>query len=242
MRKAMLFAVTEHTLLHVGEIREITSMVVRRDVVVKTPNHKIGAAVIVAGRIITALSLVKDFSLVDVWFAQNRKTLAVVSAKDEDNNLARLELYDEGGGGNFSFKSFSSEVERENPTRAGSPRAIGDPLFVATNRTGFPSVRVAGMMYNTILCESKRDTWRIRPDEPRGLVGSGVWNEDGEFMGLSIGERVAPPEQFLAAARKWILKDRSKRGDKNTEIESESDSPRVYGIHAEEVLNFAESG
>ncbi|GEM_PF-2253928 len=239
MKKTMLFAVTEDTLLHVGEVRQVAGMVVRRTLVVKTPDHKIGAAVILAGRIITALSLVRGFSLVNVWFDQGRRTVAVVAAMDEDDNLARLELYDPDINHYLSFQSFARELETENPTRAGGPRAIGDPLLVATNRTGFPSVRVAGMMYNTVLCERRQGEWKIRPNEPRGLIGSGVWSEEGDFMGLAVGQRIAPPEKFLAAARKWVHKEKKRKGE-NAPAESE-EYPRVYGLPAETVLDFAET-
>ena len=137
---------------------------------------------------------------------------ACVIRKDSERNLAELLPSSRALSTNHPPLISSADPE------LGTAGEIGSPLLVVDVGSGVPSVRVAGMRYVTRVGELFQQSWKINPQAPRGLIGGGVWDVDGKFMGVAIGEKVPSPFE------------QDTQPDKS-----------VYALPAEQALDFAES-
>ena len=188
--------------------------IMAREVVVKTPDM-VGSGVILGDAIITSLFLVANFSIVDITFQGSKKMPAFVTSRDQRRNLAKLRPTELETTGSL-FDLLLKKLAAQKLTPAG-PRAIGEALLVANSRSGVPKVKVAGMCYGMRVSERWENNWRIDSTAPRGLMGSGVWDDDGRFVGVSLASRIPLGE----------------RATKSVEL--------VYGAPASEVLDFTET-
>jgi len=227
MQKAFLFVSTNVEVAPEGdsELREVVQSIVRRALVVETPDF-VGAAVMIGNTIITSLFLVRNFTMVNIRFGDGDRAQAMVTAKDEKNNIAKLQeaaLIQTHGG----LRKGPHKVSRDQ-LKIAEFRDIGSPLLTTNTASGKPVVSVAGMSYVTHLCERKEEMWRIDHGSPRGIMGSGVWNESGEFLGLSIGQKIPSPFE------QSHFEDLGNLADPVQKL------PRVYALPAEAILDFAE--
>jgi hypothetical protein len=156
--------------------------------------------------------------MVGIKLSSSDEMQAVVSARDERNFLAKLEP--------VSLDSSSRNLARQNSAignehsrfNIGPVAAHGDPLFTTDGASETPIVIVAGMAYSIRVSELKEDEpnmWRFDPKLPQGLVGGGVWNLDGQFIGLSLGRKIPLVESLT--------------------------HDRLFALPAEAVMNFAET-
>jgi S1-C subfamily serine protease len=204
-----------------SELQQVVQSIVSRALVVETPDF-VGAAVMIGNTIITSLFLVRNYTLVNIRFGDGNRAQALVTARDEQNNIAKLR------------EAKVAETRGEPRKVSGDPlkiaklRDIGSPLLTTNTASGRPVVSVAGMSYVTQLCERKEEMWRIDHGSPRGIMGSGVWNNSGEFLGLSIGQKIPSPYEP------------SHFEDLGNPADSVQKFPRVYALPAEVVLDFAE--
>ncbi len=218
MNKAFLYSRTEATVTPDSStsqgIRTSVELAYDRTVIV-TAGYSTGAGAIIGDKIVTSLLLVANMQDVFVRFHQGKKMRAFVTRRDHGMNLAELVP---------ACRCLSTESRKEPLVSTSSPRigkigAIGDPLLVTDVGNGVPSVKVAGTQYVTILDELHCDLFRIKPLAPHGLIGGSIWNTDGKFMGVAIGEKIPSPYDRVDDS-----KDRS-----------------VYFLPGEEVMNFVES-
>lgn len=219
MQKAFQFVCTEHEVVpdKDSDLQPVVNAIVSRAVVVRTPDL-IGSAVIIGNAIITSIFLVRNYRTVRIYLANGEQSQAFVVAVDEQNNLARLE-------------EMTLCIHRRPPGGAlkiARCRDIGSPLLTTNTVTGRPVVKVGGMSYVTHLCGRKESEWKIDPGSPRGVMGSGVWNDEGDFVGLSLGQKI--PSAF----EQTRVDDATLLGDSTLKL------PRVYALPAEAVLDFAE--
>jgi S1-C subfamily serine protease len=176
----------------------------------------------IGNTIITSLFLVRNSTMVNIRFGDGDRAQALVTAKDEQNNIAKLQ------------ETTLAETHGEPRKTSGDQlkiaklRDIGSPLLTTNTASGRPVVNVAGMSYVTHLCERKEEMWRIDHGSPRGIMGSGVWNDSGEFLGLSIGQKIPSPFE------QSHFEDLGNLADPVQKL------PRVYALPAEAVLDFAE--
>jgi S1-C subfamily serine protease len=227
MQKAFLFVSTTVEVAPEGdiELQAVVQSIMNRALVVETPDF-VGAAVMIGNTIITSLFLVRNFTTVTLRFRDGDYAPAVVTAKDETNHLAKLE--------EATLTRTHERSRNGPPKRSGDQfkiarlRAIGSPLFTTNTASGRPVVSVAGMSYVTHLCERKAEMWRIDHGSPRGIMGSGVWNESGEFLGLSLGQKIPSPFEPSQLENSDGLAGPLQK------------LPRVYALPAEAVLDFAE--
>jgi len=223
MQKAFLFVSTNVEVAPADdcELRQVVQAIVSRALVVETPDF-VGAAVMIGNTIITSLFLVRNFTMVNLRFGDGDRVPAFVTARDEQNNLAKLREATLAGTHEESHKASGDQL------KIAGLRDIGSPLLTTNTASGRPVVSVAGMSYVTHLCERKEEMWRIDHGSPRGIMGSGVWNDSGEFLGLSIGQKIPSPFE------KSHLEDSGNLADSAQKL------PRVYALPAEAVLDFAE--
>jgi S1-C subfamily serine protease len=227
MQRAFLFVSTYVEVAPEGdsELQQIVSSIVRRALVVETPDF-IGAAVMIGNTIITSLFLVRNFTMVTIRFGNGDRAQALVTAKDEQNNIAKLQ--------EATLTETHERLCKEPYKLSGGQlktaklRDIGSPLLTTNTASGRPVVSVAGMSYVTHLCERKEEMWKIDQGSPRGIMGSGVWNDSGEFLGLSLGQKIPSPVE------------QSHFEDPNNLADPVQKLPRVYALPAEAVLDFAE--
>ncbi len=215
MNKTFLFRSTDSTVDYdrtkTSDLRDSLETALDRTVIVQTKNM-IGGGVVLGDKVITSYILVANFQEVFVRFRRGKKMIAFVTRRDSNRNLAELVPSDR----TLTSQSREHIVNSPNPT-ISKMREIGHPLIVVNVATGVPAIKVAGMLYVTIVSERFEDIWKINHFAPKGLMGGGVWNIDGEFLGISIGEKIPP-------------------------ITSQKlESPSVYALPGEEVMNFAES-
>jgi S1-C subfamily serine protease len=204
-----------------SQLRQVVQAIVSRALVVETPDF-VGAAVMIGNTIITSLFLVRNYTKVNIRFGDGDRGQALVTARDEQNNIAKLQeatLIETHGG---------PHKASGDPLKIAKLRDIGSPLLTTNTASGRPIVSVAGMSYVTHLCERKEEMWRIDHGSPRGIMGSGVWNDSGEFLGLSIGQKIPSPFE------------QSHFEDPGNPANSVQKLPRVYALPAEAVLDFAE--
>ena len=227
MQKAFLFVSTNVEVVPEGDsdLQEVVQSIVRRALVVETPDF-VGAAVMIGNTIITSLFLVRNFTMVNIRFGDGDRAQALVTAKDEKNNIAKLQ--------EAALARTHGELRKRPHNASGNQlkiaklRDIGSPLLTTNTASGMPVVSVAGMSYVTHLCERKEEMWRIDHGSPRGIMGSGVWNDSGEFLGLSIGQKIPSPFE------QSHFEDLGNLADPVQKL------PRVYALPAEAVLDFAE--
>jgi len=191
------------------DIAKIVDTITERTVMVLT-DECIGEAVIVAGKIITSLFLVRNYRMVKIALSKNISAHAVVSRRDECNNIAELKpaslLQNDP---QLRLPSGEAKINR------GLIGGHGAPLLTSNTKSGKTVVVVASMRYKINVCERREvDAWKTRSKLPTGLVGGGIWNIDGEFVGLSLATKVSY---------------------------SRIDSDMILALPAEEVLNFAET-
>ncbi len=183
-----------------------------RSVIVQTPMMT-GAGAIVGDRIVTSLLLVANFSQVSIRLPRGKKMSAFVTRKDQRRNLAELIP------SSRALSSGSREPLASSPNpKVGEVREIGNPLLVVNVESGAPSVQVAGTRYVTNLAERFEERLNIRPDAPRDLIGGGVWDICGRFVGLAIGEKIRPAHD-----------------------PTDPEFPSVYALPGGEVMEFVES-
>ena len=204
-----------------SKLQQVVQSIVSRALVVETPDF-VGAAVMIGDTIITSLFLVRHYTLVNIRYGDGDRAQALVTARDEQNNIAKL-------------REATLTETHEEPRKASGDqlkiaklRDIGSPLLTTNTASGRPIVRVAGMSYVTQLCERKEEMWRIDHGSPRGIMGSGVWNDSGEFLGLSIGQKIPSPFE------QSHFEDLGNLADPVQKL------PRVYALPAEAILDFAE--
>jgi S1-C subfamily serine protease len=223
MQKAFLFVSTNVEVAPEDdrELQHVVQSIVNRALVVETPDF-VGAAVMIGNTIITSLFLVRNFTMVNLRFGDGDCVPAFVTARDEQNNLAKLREATLAGTHGEPHKAYGDQLKI---ARLGD---IGSPLLTTNTASGRPVVSVAGMSYVTHLCERKEEMWRIDHGSPRGIMGSGVWNDSGEFLGLSIGQKIPSPFE------------QSQFEDSGNLADPVQKLPRVYALPAEAVLDFAE--
>jgi hypothetical protein len=227
MQKAFLFVSTNVEVAPEGdrELQEVVQSIMKRALVVETPDL-LGAAVMIGNTIITSLFLVRNFTMVNIHFGDGDWSPALVTAVDEKNHIAKLQ--------EAALTRTHNELRNGPPRISGDRfkiaglRDIGSPLFTTNTASGKPVVSVAGMSYVTHLCERKEEMWRIDNGSPRGIMGSGVWNDSGEFLGLSIGQKIPSPLE------------QSQLEEFDNLAGPVQKLPRVYALPAEAVLDFAE--
>jgi S1-C subfamily serine protease len=227
MQKAFLFVSSNVEVAPKAdsELQQVVQSIVSRALVVETPDF-VGAAVMIGNTIITSLFLVRNYTKVNIRFGDGDCAQALVTARDEQNNIAKLQE---------ATLTKTQGEPRTGPHKASGDRLkiaelrdIGSPLFTTNTASGKLVVSVAGMSYVTHLCERKEEMWRIDHGLPRGIMGSGVWNDSGEFLGLSIGQKIPSPFE------------QSHFEDLGHPADSVQKLPRVYALPAEAVLDFAE--
>lgn len=211
MRKAFVFVphVNEVDPSEDSDVAKTVETIIERTVMVVT-DECVGEAVVVAGKIITSLFLVRNYRMVKVILSRCRVAHATVARRDELNHIAELKP--------------ASLVQNDPHLRLPSGEAnvsrgpIGEhgaPLLTPEVRSGTTVVIVAGMRYVIKVCERREeDAWKVRQQLPAGLVGGGIWNLDGEFVGLSLATKVSYSRQ---------------------------ETDMLLALPAEEVLNFAET-
>jgi len=197
-----------------ADLLKVAGTILAHTVTVRTPEC-VGEGVAIAGTIITSLFLVRNHRMVSIS-SSGGETQAVVSDRDERNFLAKLE-------------PVSLDVSSRKPIAGGErPRfnigpiaSHGDPLFMTDASGGAPVVTVAAMTYRINLffksAEAQPNAWRFDPKLPQGIIGGGVWNTNGKFVGLSLGRKIPFNVRAL--------------GDEN----------RLFALPAEEVMEFAET-
>ncbi len=192
-----------------SDMDKITGAIIERTVTVVT-DECVGEAVVVAGKIITSLFLVRNYRMVKIILPHSRSTHAVVARRDELNNIAELKPASlMQNDPNLKLPSGESRVNR------GSISEYGSPLLTPKIRFGITVVTVAVMEYVIKICERREEeAWKVRSQLPTGLVGGGIWNLDGEFVGLSLATKVSY---------------------------SRRETDMILALPAEEVLNFAET-
>jgi S1-C subfamily serine protease len=227
MQKAFLFVSTDVEVAPDGdnELQQVVQSIVSMALVVETPDF-IGAAVMIGKTIITSLFLVRNFTMVNIRYGDGNRAQALVTAKDEKNNIAKLQ--EAALAPNHKESRKGRRKASGEQLKIARLRDIGSPLLTTNTASGRPVVSVAGMSYVTHLCERKEEMWRIDHGSPRGIMGSGVWNDSGEFLGLSIGQKIASPY------------DPSHFENPNNAGDPAQKLPRVYALPAEAVLDFAE--
>ncbi|MFA6536236.1 MAG: hypothetical protein WC250_02245 [Candidatus Paceibacterota bacterium] len=239
MREAFLFTKTDVVVAENcadQDLRRVIALAIDRTVIVKTPTV-IGSATVIADKIITSLLLVRDCEMVRVRFYQGKSVPAFVVRRNPDLNLAELLPTDRSLEVPSARKPL---VSTPNPD-LGKFGAIGDPLLVVNTEAGTHSVRDAGALYSTRVSGRFEESWKIRPKAPRGLIGGGVWDLSGRFVGLAIGEKIQPDPATLRLGHSRF-----------SELQGESDEgvkldpadcpiPSVYALRAGSVLDFAES-
>jgi hypothetical protein len=217
------------------EIRAVAKGIVAHTVVVRTPEC-LGEAVIVAGKIITSLFLVRNYAEVGIVTPYGGEMQAIVAEKDERHQMAKLEPMVMGDEGRKAVSTSGYRL-RGN---FGPIGAVGDPLFVTDTKTetnpGIPVVVIAGMTYIINVCERKEDpSWKVDPKLPAGLIGGGIWNMSGEFVGLSLARKT--PYKHLYYAPNY-----SPLGfDQDELAEGHESLTRLFAVHAETVMEFAET-
>jgi hypothetical protein len=189
MRKAFVVAPTgaKLDLEYDPDIKKIAKMIVTRTVVVQTPEC-IGEAVVVADCIITSLFLVRNHRMVKIQAPFCGQTVAVVSSRDERNYLAKLQPIELVAG-----RSKICDVGKMQIRKGDSIGGHGDALFTSNAKNGVANVSLSAMSYSIQLSASKEieeNAWHIDRQLPTGVVGGGVWNLEGEFIGLSLGRKV----------------------------------------------------
>ncbi len=219
MNKAFLFAETDVQIVpggwKQGNLKMVVKNAIDRAVIVQTP-EMIGSAVVIGGKVITSLYLVQNCREVKVRFSGGKRMPAFVGRRDHELNIAEI------------VPTARPENLSPNP-KLGSFGGIGDALLVVNTATGTPSARVAGMMYVTQVSERWGDSWRINPHSPKGLMGSGVWNLAGKFMGLAIGERLIPKDLPTPKVVDVVDEEEVKR------------IPGVYTLPFDQVMEFVET-
>lgn len=216
MNKAFLFARTDVVVAHDDEdfsdVEPTVTTALDRTVIVTTPAIT-GAGAIVGDKVVTSLLLVANYKQVSIRFCRGKKMSAFVTRRDQKRNLAELLPSSRI----LSVHHHTPLASTKNP-KPGGAMSVGEPLLVVDVAIGVPSVRVASTLYGTTLAERFEEKWRINSHAPRGVIGGGVWDIEGKFAGLAIGERISPPNDMT---RRLF--------------------PSVYALPGVEVMNFVES-
>ena len=182
MNRAFLYSPTDAVIVPDSStsrnIREAVDCAYDRTVIVSTPAMT-GAGAIIGGKVITSLLLVAKFREVSIRMRQGKKMSAYVHRFDYDRNLAELLPFSLGSPGR-------NEMATTKEPRVGTGGGIGEPLIFVDVGNGVPSAKVAGMMYNSDLAEPFKNKWKLSSAGPRGIMGSGVWNTVGKFIGISL--------------------------------------------------------
>lgn len=169
-----------------SDVTKITDTIIERTVMVVT-DECVGEAVVVAGKIITSLFLVRNYCMVKIILSRRWATRAIVARRDELNYIAELKpaLLIKNDP-HFRLPSEDTRVNR------GPIGEHGAPLLTPEVRSGTTVIIVAGMRYVINVCERREeDAWKVKRQLPAGLVGGGIWNLDGEFVGLSLATKVS---------------------------------------------------
>jgi hypothetical protein len=162
----------------------LVEIVRRRTVIVRTKNC-FGQAVIVAGRIVTSLFLVKDEGMVKITIPTKGKFQAIVAERDESNNLALLMPIGLENKSQERISGFGMDRIYTGPI-AG----FGEPLIMADSCIGKPRARVMSMSFVLKVCPRKEEEmWKFERDIPSGLLGGGIWKMDGSLVGLSLATK-----------------------------------------------------
>ncbi len=166
------------------EIAELSDTVIGHTVTVIT-RECVGGAAIVAGKIVTSIFLVRNDRMVKVILPRGGVLQAVIEKVDEQNHLAELKPV------MATRKDFDSVSSRKGFRFAVGPiGSVGDALLISDTKSRRPSVIVAGMSYVIRACERREeDCWKMLTKLPAGLVGGGIWNLEGKFVGLTIGTK-----------------------------------------------------
>ncbi len=239
MRKTFLFVETQAQVVPGSDsrLKNTVNMILSRAVVVRTP-EMVGSGVILGEVIITSLFLVGNFTEVKILLSKGKEMPAFVTARDTGNNLAKLapaELTRSVSSDGTLLGAIVRELVSYKLAKAG-PLAIGDPLLVSNSRSGTPAIKVAAMFYSVRVNERWENTLNVDSTRPSGLMGSGIWNIDGQFVGVSLAARVPPGEDLQETADRAIVK--TKQG--NTPL-IRIETPRIYGSPASTVLDFVET-
>lgn len=241
MRKALLILKTRCRVdpENIGEMHDLVEMIRSRTVVVCTPDKCRGVAVRVGDKIITSLFLVSNHRMVRVVGPNGEVSQAVVVARDEENFLAKLREVD------FGSKVFSEG--KHNNWKVAKPMGIGEALLtINADNSRTPAIEVSAMLYVTKISELKArdDFWKIDSSKPKGVVGSGVWDLEGRFVGLAIGRMIPPPDKLLLAAMTTVqMKFQPMLTENGIDALRKSfvAFPRVYVAPAEKVLDLVET-
>ena len=216
MKRLFLFAKTDAVVMPDSKSRAKFARAVQgardRAVIVQT-SIMTGAGAIVGDKVITSLFLVANVTEVLIRFARGKRMPAFVTRKDYVHNLAELVPSSRA----LSYGGHESLASSPDP-KVGEIKEIGSPLLVVDVGSGVPVVNVAGTRYVTSLAERFEERLKINPNAPRGLIGGAVWDVNGKFMGLTIGEKVPPANDPT-----------------NPEF------PSVYALPSGEVMEFVES-
>lgn len=176
-------------------IRKLTKTILSRTVTVKTEDC-VGEGLFIADKIVTSLFLVQDQPMVKVIAFLSEPVYAVVSKKDESVQLAELTPVMIGRGDRYRMPAGQAAV---------NTRTIGESgraLLMARSGEKKPTVTVSGMLYRTQTCDRRDESaWDIMRRLPAGLAGGGVWNLEGEVVGLSLGSK----KVFSASDKDMLL-------------------------------------
>jgi hypothetical protein len=186
MRKAFVVVPSECVVDLSGDLdlSRITNTVIGHTVTVVTKDC-VGEAAIVAGKIITSLLLVGNYRLVQLVVPFRGCMQAVVARRDEQNFLAELKPVMVARG-SISPRSSDDLIKFD----AGPIGAVDDPLLTALSKPGKLAVIVAGMSYIISVCGRKEDDfWKVSTRLPDGLVGGGIWDLNGRFVGLTLATK-----------------------------------------------------
>jgi len=212
---------------------------ISKQVVVIKTLERVGAGVKIGDKIITALSLVQNDTMFTIISGESlRRGQAVVVGRDDKNQLAKLK-----------------EIELNCPTHRKcdllkfnrlKPRAIGEALLTVDVRTQVPKVEVATMLYSTRVSgrEETQNRLKIDHNRPRGCLGAGVWDIDGDLAGITIGRMIPPKGEFLQQAMAAVHQNLgfAQVGEKFEDLQqSLATRPRVYAVPVDRMLDLVET-
>lgn len=239
MRKAFLFAKTDSVVVlnkRDRRLRSVIDLATDRTVIVKTPGA-IGGAMVIADRLITSLLLVGNYERVVIRFYRGKNQPAFVIRRNTELNLAELVPVDRS----LALVEKAVPLVSSPSPKIGQVGGIGNPLLVVNTENGTHSARVGGALYLTRLSGRFEESWRIKSQAPRGLIGGGVWDTEGFFIGLTIGEKIQPALEILRKGHSALYQKQIKESGEIMFDPAEEPIPSVYALLAEDVMNFAES-
>ncbi len=192
MDKAFEIVPTDHELDPEGRDTSHLVSIVKYHTVMVRARDCFGQGVIVAGRIVTSLFLVRNERMVNIHVPTVGQSQAVVSRRDESNHIALLEPVSLESLHRNSIHCLGNESINTGPIAAFS-----EPLIMADSSDGTARAHIMGMSFMLKVCPRKEEEmWRFEMDMPSGLIGGGIWRMDGSLTGLSL----AVKDSFLKSS------------------------------------------